>query len=631
MTAEQPAPTVKCLVWDLDDTLWDGTVLEGDGADPRPAAVEALRTLDRRGVLHAVASRGDHDTARAHLARHGLEELFTVLDIGWGDKSEAVRRIADTLGIALDTVAFIDNDPVERAEVAAALPLVRCYAAQDAGRLTGLPEFQVAFPTREAGERRLLYRSEWLRRRAQQEHTGAPAAFLASLGLVLTVRRAAEADLHRARELTVRTHQLNTTGRTYDLEELRTLCGSSRHEVLVADLEDRFGSYGTIGLALVEHEGDTSVLKLLLLSCRVMSRGVGPAFLGHVVRETLAAGRRPAAEFVPTDVNRVMLVNLRFGGFEVAEQTDGRLLLRYAGQEPPAAGDGPVRVVVEEARRLTVGVVGAGTMGTGIAQCASEAGFGVVVVDRDPQALTAGPQRIRDGVRLARLLRGPRRADGPEPGPVRWSEALDELSGADVVIECVRENIPVKEALFRELDGICPPGTVFATCTSAVPVARLAAVTRRPGRVIGTHFMNPAHIKDTVEVIRGAQTAEDTLRRTLDLLSALGKKAIVVQDAPGFVSNRVLMATINDAATVLQEGTADAETVDRVFQECFGHAMGPLRTADLIGLDTVLDSLHVLLECTKDQRYTPCTLLADLVRQGHVGRKGGRGFHSYVR
>ncbi|GGX25570.1 3-hydroxyacyl-CoA dehydrogenase family protein [Streptomyces noursei] len=143
--------------------------------------------------------------------------------------------------------------------------------------------------------------------------------------------------------------------------------------------------------------------------------------------------------------------------------------------------------------------------------------------------------------------------------------------------------------------------------------------------------MNPAHLKDTVEVIRGAGTGEDTLRRTLDLLTALGKKAIVVRDAPGFVSNRVLMATINDAATVLEEGTADAETVDRVFQECFGHARGPLRTADLIGLDTVLDSLHVLLACTADRRYTPCALLTDLVQQGHVGRKGGRGFHSCVR
>jgi FkbH-like protein len=340
-----PAPTVKCLVWDLDDTLWDGTVLEGDRPAPFPATVAALRTLDERGILHAVASRGDHDLAAAHLAAQGLDEFFTVLEIGWGAKSGAVRRIADALGISTDTIAFVDNDPLERAEVAAALPMVRRYPAQDAPALPGLPEFQVLSVTAESRERRLLYRRETRRRQAQESHTGPPARFLASLGLVLTVRRATEADLERARELTVRTHQLNTTGRTYGMEELRSLCASPRHDVLVADLTDRFGSYGTIGLALTEIAGDTSALKLLLLSCRVMSRGVGPALIGHFVRETLAAGRRPTAEFIPTDVNRIMLVNLRFSGFEVVGRTADGMVLGYAGGEAPPATDGPVRVV----------------------------------------------------------------------------------------------------------------------------------------------------------------------------------------------------------------------------------------------------------------------------------------------
>ncbi|MEU1799649.1 HAD-IIIC family phosphatase [Streptomyces sp. NPDC019937] len=340
-----PAATVKCLVWDLDDTLWDGAVLEGDRPAPFPGSVATLRALDERGILHAVASRGDHDLATAHLAAHGLDELFTVLEIGWGAKSQAVRRIADTLGIGVDTLAFIDNDPLERAEVAAALPMVRPYPARDAGSLPELPEFQVPSVTAESRERRLLYRRETRRRQAQESHTGPPARFLASLDLVLTVRRATEDDLVRAGELTVRTHQLNTTGRTYGMEELRGLCVSPRHEVLVADLTDRFGSYGTIGLALTELGEGTSTLKLLLLSCRVMSRGVGPALLGHFVRDALAAGRRPTAEFIPTDVNRVMLVNLRFSGFEVVERTADRMLLGYAGGGAPPATDGPVRVV----------------------------------------------------------------------------------------------------------------------------------------------------------------------------------------------------------------------------------------------------------------------------------------------
>ncbi|MFI5647220.1 HAD-IIIC family phosphatase [Kitasatospora sp. NPDC051705] len=348
-------PTVKVLVWDLDDTLWDGTVLEGDDPAPFPAATAALRELDGRGVLHAVASRSDRAAATAHLERLGLHELFTVLEVGWGPKSGAVRRIAEAIGIGLDTVAFVDNDPVERAEVAAAHPEVRCYPAEQVGALAGLPEFRPPFVTADARERRLRYRAEARRAQAGGEYQGTPQEFLASLDLTLTVRRAEPGDLARAHELTVRTHQLNTTGRTYDLARLRALCGSPDHRVLVAELTDRFGDYGTIGLALSERiryaagEGPAEpaeLLRLLLLSCRVMSRGVGPALIGHVVRSALAEGRRPLAEFVPTEVNRVMLVNLRFAGFTVlGPAEEGRLLLGYPPAAPPPPPPGHLRLI----------------------------------------------------------------------------------------------------------------------------------------------------------------------------------------------------------------------------------------------------------------------------------------------
>ncbi|MFE7130085.1 HAD-IIIC family phosphatase [Streptomyces sp. NPDC057638] len=337
-------PTVKCLVWDLDDTLWDGTVLEGDEPVPFPAAVATLRALDERGILHAVASRGDHDTAVRHLRAHGLDELFTVLEIGWGSKSAAVGRIAAGLGIGTDTVAFADNDPLERAEVASVWPEVRTYTAESVADLPEYGDFRPGPVTPESRARRLLYRREALRTRAREDHTGPPEEFLASLRLVLTIRRAEESDLERAGELTVRTHQLNTTGRTYGVDRLRELCHSPRHEVFVAELTDRFGSYGTIGLTVTALDEDTSTLRLLLLSCRVMSRGVGPALLRHLVREALAAGRRPVAEFVPTPVNRAMLVNLRFCGYEVTGRTPERLLLAYRGTDAPPQ-DGPVRVV----------------------------------------------------------------------------------------------------------------------------------------------------------------------------------------------------------------------------------------------------------------------------------------------
>ncbi|UNO43633.1 3-hydroxyacyl-CoA dehydrogenase family protein [Streptomyces sp. MST-110588] len=286
-------------------------------------------------------------------------------------------------------------------------------------------------------------------------------------------------------------------------------------------------------------------------------------------------------------------------------------------------------------------------MGVGVAQCLAEAGHRVVVVDPSEEARSKGPRRLNDGLRTARLLRTRTKgaapaspaASAPAPGKgpaadvaarISWVPHLSGLDGASFVIECGPERIPVKEAVFKELDAVCPADAVFASCTSAIPVAQLAAYTQRPDRVIGTHFMNPAYLKDAVEVIRGPRTASSTLDATLALLATMGKRGHVVRDAPGFVSNRILMPVVNDAAALLQAGTSDAGTVDKIFEECFGHAMGPLRTADLIGLDTVLDSLHVLLETTGDPRFEPCDLLVDLVRRGECGRKSGQGFYSYT-
>ncbi|MFQ6143838.1 HAD-IIIC family phosphatase [Streptomyces seoulensis] len=339
---------VKCLVWDLDDTLWDGVVLEGDRPPPFAPAVRALQTLDRRGVLHAVAGRGDRAASTAHLAALGLDTWFSRVEIGWGSKSDAVRRIADALGMPLDAVAFVDNDPAERSEVASALPQVRCYRADQVGGLALLAEFRTGPVTEEARGRRDLYRVERRRGDAEREFPGTRGDFLASLDLVMTVRRAGEADLERARELTVRTHQLNTTGVTFDLPELRRLCRSPRHEVLVAALRDRFGSYGTIGLTVSELTGADAVLLLLLTSCRVLSRGAGGVLLEHLVARALAAGRRPVAHFVTTPVNQAMLVTLRFAGFEVLEQDGDRMVLAVDPARPRPARSGHVRVVLAQ-------------------------------------------------------------------------------------------------------------------------------------------------------------------------------------------------------------------------------------------------------------------------------------------
>jgi FkbH-like protein len=335
---------VKCLVWDLDDTLWDGVVIEGDRPQPFPVAVDVLHRLDKRGILHAVASRSDHDLAVGQLSAHGLDEMFCAAEIGWNAKSAAVRRIAETLNIGLDTLAFVDNDPAELAEVAHELPMVRCFPAERLGSLPELADFQPGFVTEESGQRRHMYRADRLRKQAEQEFGESSAEFLASLDMVMTVAAATESDLARAHELTVRTHQLNTTGQTFGMDELRELCASPSHQVLVARLADRFGSHGTIGLAVTELADPDSVLKLLLMSCRVMSRGAGTALLGHLVSSAVHSGLRPVAHFVPTDVNRVMLITLRFAGYEVVEQRPDRLVLAVDPAKVPEP-HGHVRIV----------------------------------------------------------------------------------------------------------------------------------------------------------------------------------------------------------------------------------------------------------------------------------------------
>jgi 3-hydroxybutyryl-CoA dehydrogenase len=277
-----------------------------------------------------------------------------------------------------------------------------------------------------------------------------------------------------------------------------------------------------------------------------------------------------------------------------------------------------------------IGVVGAGTMGTGVSQLFAETGADVVLVDIAQAALDRSRDQITTAVRLAHLVRrsAPRPA-GEVLARIRFTTDLKQLRDADFVVENITEDWPAKRRLYAELDDVCPSDVPFGVNTSAIPIGRVAGVTRRPDRVIGTHFMNPAPLKPTVEVIRGFHTSDDTVRRTAELLTAAGRKHIVVNDSAGFVTNRVAMLTVNEAMFLLHEGVADVAAIDRLFKECFGHPMGPLATADLIGLDTVLYSLEVLYDEFQDPKYRPCPLLRRMVDAGLHGRKTGRGFHTY--
>jgi 3-hydroxybutyryl-CoA dehydrogenase len=279
-----------------------------------------------------------------------------------------------------------------------------------------------------------------------------------------------------------------------------------------------------------------------------------------------------------------------------------------------------------------VGVVGAGVMGSGVAQNLAQTGHQVVLVDVAPEPLERARREIRQSLRMGALF-GQKVAGGEGAdavlGRIRFTTDYQDLAPVQFLVENVVEKWPVKEAVYRQIDGLCDPACVFAANTSCVSITKLGAVTRRPDRVVGMHFMNPVPLKPVVEVIRGHHTSEDTLERARAFLAAMGKEAIVVNDLPGFVSNRVLMLTINEAVWLVQDGVAPAEDIDRLFTTCFGHKMGPLATGDLIGLDTILYSLEVLYESYNDGKFRPCPLLRKMVDAGLHGRKTGQGFFDY--
>jgi 3-hydroxybutyryl-CoA dehydrogenase len=206
---------------------------------------------------------------------------------------------------------------------------------------------------------------------------------------------------------------------------------------------------------------------------------------------------------------------------------------------------------------------------------------------------------------------------------------FEALADVDFVIETITENWPAKEDLFHRLDSVCAQDCVLASNTSAISITRIGSATCRPEQVVGIHFMNPVFLRPTVEVIRGFHTSEQTLDIARQLLARMGKECVVVNDMPGFVSNRVLMLMINEAIFLVQDRVAEVEDIDRVFRDCVGHTMGPLATADLIGLDTILYSLEVLQESYADNKYRPCPLLKQMVHAGLLGRKSDQGFYDY--
>jgi FkbH-like protein len=317
---------VKCVAWDLDNTLWDGVLLEDAHVTLRESVAEIVKALDDRGILQSIASKNDYARAMAKLEELGLREYFLYPQINWNSKASSVKSIAASLNIGLDALAFIDDQPFERDEVNFSLPEVLCIDASDAHDLLERPEFTPRFITEDSRARRLMYLSDMERNQAEGEFLGPKEEFLATLGMRFDISPAREEDLKRAEELTVRTNQLNTTGYTYSYDQLHDFLESERHLLLVASLEDKYGSYGKIGLALVECGREVWVVKLLLMSCRVMSRGVGTIMINYLLGVARSRNVRLQAEFLSTDRNRMMYVTYKFANFKEVKR-DGAFVL----------------------------------------------------------------------------------------------------------------------------------------------------------------------------------------------------------------------------------------------------------------------------------------------------------------
>ena len=278
----------------------------------------------------------------------------------------------------------------------------------------------------------------------------------------------------------------------------------------------------------------------------------------------------------------------------------------------------------------TVAVVGAGTMGSGIAHVFARAGFRVLLCDVEQRFLDRALTQIRTNLGRE-AAKGKLPEAEIEPALARIVPTLDReaLSAADFAVEAASERFELKSEIFRALDRVLPPTAVLATNTSSISITKLAAQTRRPAQIVGMHFFNPVPVMALVEIVRGLATSDEVFGAVHSLALKLGKTPVAVNDAPGFVSNRVLMPLINEAAFTVMEGVATPEAIDQVFKLGMAHPMGPLTLADFIGLDVCVDIMRVLQEGFGDPKYRPCPLLVRMVDAGWLGRKSGRGFYSY--
>ncbi|MFC3745655.1 HAD-IIIC family phosphatase [Paenibacillus sp. GCM10012306] len=323
--------TLKLVVWDLDDTLWDGIISQDTNVTLNKQIPEIIRTLDSRGILQSVSSKNDYEPAMEMLKHFGLAEYFIYPQINWEPKHANIKYIIEQINIGEDTVAFIDDQEFERGEVKHYLPQVTCIAASEISGLLDRKDLNPQFITADSSLRRQMYQNDIVRKQAESEFQGDSTEFLKTLQMAVTISEAQESDLQRAEELTVRTHQLNSTGYTYSHEELKALLNDDSYKVLVVDLNDVYGGYGTIGLALLQCDEEKWIIKLLITSCRVISRGIGTMLLGYIINLALALDKTVYAEFIKTNRNRIMEITYSIMQFNLVKELESKQLLKYEG------------------------------------------------------------------------------------------------------------------------------------------------------------------------------------------------------------------------------------------------------------------------------------------------------------
>lgn len=317
---------VKCVIWDLDNTIWNGILVEDDNVRLNDDAVNVIKILDKRGILQSISSKNDYDVAMKKLEEFGINEYFIYPQINWNPKSEAVDNIAKTINIGIDTLAFVDDQVFELEEVSFYHNQVLCINAANIKEIPQMPQMNPKHITNDSQNRRILYMNDMKRNQIEEEYKGSKEDFLKTLDLHFDISEATEEDLKRVEELTVRTHQLNSTGTVYSYDELLAMIHSDDYMVLIAQLDDIYGEYGKIGIAVVEKGKSIWTIKLLLMSCRVMSKGVGTVLMNFIMKRAKEKGVKLAADFVQTDRNRIMYITYKFNGFNEVENKDGHIL-----------------------------------------------------------------------------------------------------------------------------------------------------------------------------------------------------------------------------------------------------------------------------------------------------------------